>query len=155
MRPTDGPDAKEDVVEASCYEGDRHPAREEAVRGSAGFWHEGGSTSFAFWQGEFLKGFGVDFLGEILLVSGVQALAIILAIAIVVVIWKFTFRFFFDDQQDFWECFRFSCTPDLLSMFRGEYMEDMGKSFKFTLYVWCGLGAGLLTYFGLGKLFGF
>lgn len=82
-------------------------------------------------------------------------LAILLVIVVAILIWKFTFRFFFYDRSDFRECLRYTCTPDLVSLFRGEFLEDMGKSIKFSVFLWCGLGGGLLVYIGFAKLAGF
>lgn len=44
------------------------------------------------------------------------------------------FRPIFGDAGEFRDCLRYSFTPDLISMFRGEWLEDIVKSFKLSLY---------------------
>ena len=78
-----------------------------------------------------------------------QILAIILAIVAAFFMGKWMFILMFEDSADFWDCFRFSITPDLFSLFRGELLEDMAKSFKFSLFLIVVIGSGFLTYFGV------
>lgn len=83
-----------------------------------------------------------------------HTLAIIMAVISAAVIAKYSFRLFFDDSSDFWNCVRFSFTPDLFSLFRGEYFEDIAKSFKLSLYlIVIGLGA-YLAYAGISAIGG-
>ena len=79
-------------------------------------------------------------------------LAIIVAVIVALVVGKVTFRFFFDDSDEFWDCVRYSFTPDIFSMFRGEYFEDLAKSFKLSIYLILMGGAGFLTYLGITGL---
>ena len=40
----------------------------------------------------------------------------------------------FKDWGDFWECVKFWLTPDIISAFRGEWIEDQWAQMK--LFVW-------------------
>jgi hypothetical protein len=49
----------------------------------------------------------------------------------------------FKDWGDFWECVKFWLTPDIISLFRGEWIEDWWAEMK--LFVWIALcGAAVL-----------
>jgi hypothetical protein len=63
------------------------------------------------------------------------------------------FRFFFDDFGDFMECIRFWLTPDIVSLFRGEWMENEWATMKVFLYFGLSVGSGFATNFGLHRLF--
>jgi hypothetical protein len=63
------------------------------------------------------------------------------------------FRYFFDDFGDFMECVRFWITPDIISMFQGEWLENEWASMKLLLYFGLSAGSGFGTYFGLHELF--
>lgn len=69
----------------------------------------------------------------------------------ILVLWR-TFTPLFGDANGFWECMEFCLTPDLISLFRGEYWEDWAGEFK--LGIWFGLGIGtfLVSYFFLHSL---
>lgn len=62
------------------------------------------------------------------------------------------FHVFFDDMEDLGEAFRYSLTPDIISLFRGEWMEDYWQSMKLGLYLLLVLGAGVLTWLGVYQL---
>ncbi len=42
---------------------------------------------------------------------------------------------FFDDWDDFFRCVRYWLTPDVISLFRGEYMDDFWGSTKLVIFV--------------------
>ena len=50
----------------------------------------------------------------------------------------------FKDWGDFWECVKFWLTPDIISAFRGEWIEDQWAQMK--LFLWVALCAG--AFFG-------
>ncbi|GHC54305.1 hypothetical protein [Roseibacillus persicicus] len=75
-----------------------------------------------------------------------EILALIPAIAASIFAGRFLFRFFFEDQEDFSECLRFSLTPDLISLFKGQLFEDLARSTKFGLYLLMTFLPGLFTY---------
>ena len=64
------------------------------------------------------------------------------------------FRIFFREPGDFAECVRYSLTPDIVSMFRGEWSDDQWASMKLFLYVALSVGSGMLTKISLHKWFG-
>jgi hypothetical protein len=80
----------------------------------------------------------------------ILAISILVGVVVVLVL----FQFFFDSFGDFLECVRYWLTPDIVSLFRGEWAEDQWASMK--LFVDCAvsIGSGLLTCFGLHKHFG-
>ncbi len=43
-------------------------------------------------------------------------------------------------------------TPDIISLFRGELIEDLGNSFKLNVFLILVLGAGALTFHGITAL---
>ena len=73
-----------------------------------------------------------------------------MAIGITVLAGLFSFRLFFSSGRDFVEAIRFYFQPDLISAFRGEWMEDKWASAK--LFVWLAISvvAGVYGYGFLG-----
>ena len=63
------------------------------------------------------------------------------------------YRILFDGSEDFWDCVGFSLKPDLFSLFRGQYWEDVTKSFKLSAFLMAMGVSGGLTYWGLASLF--
>lgn len=49
---------------------------------------------------------------------------------------------FFKDREDFYECIRFWLTPDLISLFRGECVDDWLAELR--LGLWVSVCAGCL-----------
>lgn len=76
-------------------------------------------------------------------------ISIIAAVATALLAAKLLFRFFFEDSEDFWECVRYSFTPDMFSLFKGEYWQDKLKSMKLGVFLAICIGAGALVFFGL------
>ena len=62
------------------------------------------------------------------------------------------FHLFFEDMEDFGEAFRYSLTPDFVSLLRGEWMEDYWQSMKLGIFLLLVLGAGFLTWMGLSQI---
>jgi hypothetical protein len=81
---------------------------------------------------------------EVVVVSA----AIIVGVGVLVLM----FRPFFSDRYEFWECIKFWLTPNFISLFRGEYWEDVWGEMKLFLWLACGFVPGLLTYFGLAHI---
>lgn len=65
---------------------------------------------------------------------------------------KLLFRLFFTDLEDFFDCVRLSLTPDVISMFRGEYGEDLTQSFKLGIYMIAVGASGIAAYLGVMKI---
>ena len=64
------------------------------------------------------------------------------------------FKMIFKDYEDFWDCVVKFFTPDLLSLFRGEFFEDFWKSLKLWLFLILVVASTWITYDyvkGLGK----
>ncbi len=64
-----------------------------------------------------------------------------------------SFRLFFADSEEYSEAWRYAWTPNLLSLFRGEYVEDIWAEFKLGIYHSAGILTGVAVYFGLDRLF--
>ncbi len=62
------------------------------------------------------------------------------------------YHFLFDDMDDFTECLGAAFTPDIISLWKGEWFEGMAKSFKLGIFLWMSIGAGVLTYKGLSQI---
>jgi hypothetical protein len=56
------------------------------------------------------------------------------------------FRLFFEDWSDFWECLRLSSQPDLVSIFRGEWVESHTASAKLAFWMLASAIPGWLVY---------
>jgi len=50
------------------------------------------------------------------------------------------FKPFFGDWSGFWECVHYWFTPDIVSIFRGEWEDDRWASLK--LFIWLALSVG-------------
>lgn len=50
-------------------------------------------------------------------------------------VYRFYFHMFFKDVDDINESIRFTLTPDLFSLFRGEYLKDRIGEFKLGLFI--------------------
>ncbi len=46
----------------------------------------------------------------------------------------------FKTWEEFWDCVKFWLTPDIISLFRGEWIEDQWAEMK--LFLWIALCAG-------------
>ncbi|MFC1588485.1 hypothetical protein ACFL54_09250 [Planctomycetota bacterium] len=62
------------------------------------------------------------------------------------------FKPFFGDGNGFWECVRFWLTPDIFSMFRGEWTKDWLAEMKLGLWFMCGGVVGFAVYTGVSNL---
>ncbi len=78
-----------------------------------------------------------------------ETISIIAGLAVALIAGQLLFRVFFEDSEDFWECVRYSFTPDVFSLFKGEYWEDKLKSLKLGVFLVICAGAGYLVFSGL------
>ena len=69
--------------------------------------------------------------------------ALILAILSGVATLIISFKLFFRDRYDFWECIKYYLTPDIISAFRGDWKHDIWA--EATLFVWFAL-AGFTAF---------
>ena len=81
-----------------------------------------------------------------------EILALIAAAVVAFITARMLFKVFFSDSDDLWECIRYSFTPDIISMFRGEFWEDYVKSAKLTIYLALVFGSAVLTYLGVASI---
>ena len=73
-------------------------------------------------------------------------MTLFLSIAIGVLVAWFSFRMFFDDPADFFDCLRLYLTPEIISIFRGEWGDRNWADLKLLLYFGLSGGMGLLSY---------
>ncbi|WMM23434.1 hypothetical protein RBU61_10745 [Tissierella sp. MB52-C2] len=63
----------------------------------------------------------------------------IVIIALIIInsftIYKFLFNIIFIDKDDFNKSVRYSFTPDIISLFRGEYWKDRGGEIKLGFFI--------------------
>jgi len=76
------------------------------------------------------------------------------SIAVGILVAWLLFGTFFGDFAGFLECARYWFTPDIISLFRGEWSEDWWASAKLSLYMALCAGSGISAYFALHKIFG-
>jgi len=50
-------------------------------------------------------------------------------------VYRFIYRLFFYDDNEFNESIRYSFTPNLISFFRGEYRKDKFSTMRLQMYV--------------------
>lgn len=62
-------------------------------------------------------------------------IAFLLIIINIFTVYKLLFRILFNDRDDFKESIRFTVTPDIYSLFKGEYIRDRIGELKFGLFV--------------------
>lgn len=79
---------------------------------------------------------------------------LVLSIAFGFLVATLLFRAFFEDWAGFWECVRYYLTPDILSLFRGEYGADVWASLKLGVYTFLSAGSGYLAFVKLHEWFG-
>lgn len=53
----------------------------------------------------------------------------------------FLYKIIFSGKEDFFDCVKFWFTPDIISLFRGEYWGDHWAEFK--LIIWLGLSIAI------------
>ena len=77
-----------------------------------------------------------------------QLLGIFAGIAALVLL----FKPFFGDFGGFGDCLKFWLTPDIISLFRGEFYEDWWAGTKLGVWLLLGTGSGLAVYHGINHL---
>lgn len=75
-----------------------------------------------------------------------QFWALIVAAFVAVVLGRFLFKFIFEDWDDLWDCVAKIFTPDFLSLFRGEFLEDMKQTFKLWIFLFAVVGSTWVAY---------
>jgi hypothetical protein len=69
-----------------------------------------------------------------------------LAIFVGLVVLAVLFKPFFGDLKGFWDCLLYWLTPDIFSMLRGRWGEDIFSELKLFIWLACGGGAGYFVY---------
>ncbi len=80
--------------------------------------------------------------------------AIVIGIIVGIVVTVLLFKPFFGDREEFIRCVKFWLTPNIVSLFRGEYAEDWTAETKLGLWLGAGGLAGFGAFYGLMKLLG-
>ena len=76
------------------------------------------------------------------------------SIAVGLLVAGLLFRAFFDDWDGFMECVRYYLTPEIISIFRGEWGENGWAEMKLSVYIALSVGSGTLAFIKLNQLFG-
>lgn len=56
------------------------------------------------------------------------------------------YKLLFDTLDEFWDCVRFWFTPEIISLFRGQYYEDMWAELKLVIWLVVSIGCGYGIY---------
>lgn len=85
-----------------------------------------------------------------------EIIIIIILLAVNLPVYKYVFGLFFDSKEDFDEAIRYVFTPNIFSLFKGEYMKDRFSEMKVGFFVACCLLIILVEFFiinGIAKIF--
>jgi hypothetical protein len=83
-----------------------------------------------------------------------HVIAVVLAVVMASVIAALLFKPFFGDRDEFFRYLKFWLTPNIVSMFRGEYWKDWLSEAKLGFWFAAAGLSAFVTYAGLMKLFG-
>ena len=81
-------------------------------------------------------------------------MVLVLSIVVGVLIAVGLFRLFFKDATDFLECVRYYFQPDILSVFRGEWLEDWWGSTKLGVWLAVSVGMGFVAHYKFDQFWG-
>lgn len=81
-----------------------------------------------------------------------ELIMVIVLLLLNIPIYKFIFRIFFEDEGDYNESIRHTFTPNIISLFRGEYWKDRINTARLQFYILICVGIVVLEYFILNKL---
>lgn len=82
-----------------------------------------------------------------------KILLFIIIAAVNIPVYKKVFNFFFESMEDFNESMRFVFTPDLISLFRREYINDWYGEMKVSFFLLTCVFIVFLQYFILSRIF--
>ncbi|MDH6430642.1 hypothetical protein BSK49_19605 [Paenibacillus odorifer] len=77
---------------------------------------------------------------------------IILLLFLNIPVYKFLFRVFFVDNDDYNESIRHTFTPNIISLFRGEYWKDRMNTARLQFFILICGGIVVLEYLVLHKI---
>ncbi len=63
------------------------------------------------------------------------------------------FRIFFDSFADFLDCLRLYFTPEIISVFRGEWHDSNWAYVKVLVWLGLSIGSGFIAHHSLGRFF--
>ncbi len=75
-----------------------------------------------------------------------ELVLVVVLLIINIPIYKIVFNLMFDSTEDFYESLRYVFTPDIISLFRGEYVKDWFGEMKFQFFILICGGAIFLEY---------
>jgi len=61
-------------------------------------------------------------------------------------VYKFIFNVIFSNREDFYDSVRYSFTPNIISLFRGEYWKDRVGEFKLGIFIFLCIAVTGLEY---------
>ncbi|TDF99438.1 hypothetical protein E1757_06190 [Paenibacillus piri] len=70
-------------------------------------------------------------------------------------VYRFIFRLFFSDADDFDESVRYSFTPNFISFFRGEYLQDKLGTMRLKFFVFICVVVIVVEFMLINQLFDF
>lgn len=81
-----------------------------------------------------------------------ELIMIIVLFLLNIPLYKFLFRIFFVDENDYNESIRHTFTPNIISFFRGEYWKDRINTARLQFFILICIGIVVLEYILLNKL---
>jgi len=80
----------------------------------------------------------------------VKAVEAIIVVALIIInfftVYKFIFNVIFSNREDFYDSVRYSFTPNIISLFRGEYWKDRVGEFKLGIFIFLCIAVTGLEY---------
>ncbi|MFC3193157.1 hypothetical protein ACFODZ_02770 [Marinicella sediminis] len=67
---------------------------------------------------------------------------VFLSLMATLVVLRYSFGFFFQNLDDFTECVRFWFTPEIISIFRGEWERDWWAELRIFFWLLLGIASG-------------
>lgn len=80
-----------------------------------------------------------------------EGIAVIVLILVNIPVYRFLFRLFFVDEEDYDKSVKYVFTPNLLSLFRGEYFKDRMATARLKFYIFLCAIVVILEYLLLDK----
>ena len=98
--------------------------------------------------GAYFCGAGNNWYRNVL--ERVKAVEAIIVVALIIInfftVYKFIFNVIFSNREDFYDSVRYSFTPNIISLFRGEYWKDRVGEFKLGIFIFLCIAVTGLEY---------
>lgn len=88
-------------------------------------------------------------LSELNDAAGINVLLAILVVVANVPLYWLMYRILFDDVDELADAIKFWFTPEIISAFRGEHVDDIWAELKLGALVVCSVGLVVLEYIGI------